>query len=79
MSDLLKQGQSLLSSATGGATGGAAGGQSSGNQAAGGNVVESFAAKGVNAIEAQLGFDKDHKYDKYEQQGIDAIEKQLKK
>ncbi|RMZ81092.1 hypothetical protein DV738_g2511, partial [Chaetothyriales sp. CBS 135597] len=69
MSDLLKQGQSLLSSVSGGNSSSSSGSADS----------SSFIAKGVNAVEDQLGFDKDHKYDKYEQQGIDLLQKQLKK
>ncbi|RMD44771.1 hypothetical protein DV735_g432, partial [Chaetothyriales sp. CBS 134920] len=86
MSDLLKQGQSLLSSVSGGNTSSSSDNTASSGQqqSSSGTTTQSsgqssFIAKGVNAVEDRLGFDKDHKYDQYEQKGIDLLQKQLKK
>ena len=40
---------------------------------------QDYGDKGINAAEKQFGFDKDGKYDKYEEKGSDALREQIEK
>jgi hypothetical protein len=40
---------------------------------------QDYGDKAINAIEDKLGFDKDHKYDKYEEKGSDFVRDQFEK
>ena len=40
---------------------------------------QDYGDKGINAAEQKFGFDKDHKYDKYEEKGSDALREQIEK
>jgi len=40
---------------------------------------QDYGDKGVNAVEKKFGFDKDGKYDKYEEKGTDAARGQFEK
>jgi len=40
---------------------------------------QDYLDKGVNSAEGKFGFDKDHKYDKYEEKGTDMARKQFEK